>query len=140
MSQRYEREIDEILRKFDGQLSSPPRRIDQPVNRRRSGLARGRATQALWSLYSLRWRWGADQVMLAGYALALAGFLLIRIFPFLLVPLGWTVVVLLTGGYLAGYRRGVSRPERRWRGQPMRYDQPRLSVWWENLRRRWPRR
>lgn len=140
MSERYEREIDEILRKFDGQLSSPPRRIGQPVHRRQTPLTRGRAAQALWTLYSLRWRWGADQVMLAGYALALASFLLIRVFPVLLVPLGWTVVMLLAGGYLAGYRRGGSLPERRWRGRPMQYDRPRLSAWWESLRRRWPRR
>ena len=137
MSQRFEREIDEILRQFDGQFTPPPRPL-----RRRSRLERlkRRALQGLWSLYSLRWRWGAAELMLAAYALALLILLLRPMIPFLSAPLAWAMVALFAAGYIQGYRGSSGRSDRRWRGRPMDYDRPNWSHLWQSFLKYWRRR
>ena len=136
MSERFEREIDEILRKLDGQPTSPPRPIPRPSPYR--GFQR-KLYHGLWSLYSLRWRWGTEQVMLAGYALALVSLVLPRV-PFLILPLGWAMVGLLSVGYVLGYRRSGWQRERRWRGRSIDYGRPGWAGLWQSFLKYWRRR
>ncbi|HEX2171705.1 MAG TPA: hypothetical protein VHL09_04615 [Dehalococcoidia bacterium] len=137
MSQRFEREIDEILRQFEGSPGGPPRPLRRPP--RRSD-PRQRLLQAFWSLYSLRWRWSSAEVMLVAFAAALIGLALVALVPILTLPVGWIVVALFVIGYLGGYRRW-SRPAPSWRGRPISYgSQPGLASFWSELRNRWRRR
>lgn len=138
MSQRYEREIDEILRQFEGGASSAPRPLRRPAPR--AG-ARQRFLQTFWSAYSLRWRWSSVEVMLAAYAFTLIALAVssLPLFHILAWPVGLAAVLLFVAGYVGGYRRWT-RPARSWRGRPVTYGQPALSDLWSQLRFRWQRR
>lgn len=135
MSQRYEREIDEILRRFDGQPSGAPRPLRRPARQRGP---RQRLLQTIWSAYSLRWRWSSPEIMLAAYAGALISLALfsLPLFQVLALPVGWAVVALFVAGYVGGYRRGA-RPARSWRGRSMDDSQPGLAAFWSQIRNRW---
>ena len=137
MSQRFEREIDEILRQFDGDLTPPPRPL-----RRRSRFERlkRRALHGFWAVYSLRWRSGAAELMLGAYALALLTLLLRPMVPMLGTLLAWVMVVLFIAGYVQSYRRTSGGVDRRWRGRPMDYDRPNWSHLWRSFRNYWRRR
>ena len=137
MSQRFEREIDEILRQFDGEFTPPPR----PLRRRsRFEALKRRALHGFWAVYSLRWRWGAAELMLTAYALALLTLLLRPMIPPLGALLAWAMVILLITGYIQGNRRASGRFDRRWRGRAMDYDRPNWSHLWRSFRNYWRRR
>ena len=119
MSERYKREIEEILQQA-GELSS-------------GGHPRGsrpRLLRLVWlslvqSLGGRIWPPTAARVMLLGGALLLTGFVV-------QVPLlPWAGLALL----LVGYAMVIMRPpriEKRWRGQRIDYEE----TWWDRVRRR----
>ena len=138
MSQRYEREIDEILRQFDGSPPGAPRPLRRPARR---GGFRQRALQALWSTYTRRWRWTPAEIMLAAYAgsLIAVAVMSLPLFQIFAWPVGWAVLILYVAGYVGGYRRW-SRQARSWRGRSIDYNQRGFADFWTQLRNRWRRR
>ena len=119
MSDKYQREIEEILRQA-GELAPAKR----PAGQR----------QSVWKLAWLHlaesvggktWTISPGRVMLVAVALLLSALIVRAAVPGLVGPLAWAGLVL----FIVGYGLFFVRPrklERRWRGQPMDTDD---SLW-----------
>jgi len=121
MSERYKREIEEILKQA-GEIGSPPK--DRKP--RKSGV-----WQLIWlyvkrSLGGKAWSFSPGRVMLIAISLLLAA-LMVR--PFgggLVAPLAWAGLLL----FIIGYAMFFVKPpkiEKRWRGQVI--EESRESLW-----------
>ncbi len=121
MPEKYEREIEEILRKTS--FSSPGRK--QPFPGPMDGLA------SAWRQYT------ADvsptRLLVLGMAFALIGYVLRFVIPELGFPMSLLAVACLIGGFVLSMSRRSSR-QQRWRGQAI--DTPMNDVW-AALKRRW---
>jgi hypothetical protein len=133
MSDRIEREIDEILRKLDnvvpGKARRPIRRVGQPFSAAQSWLVRGLARISLkqvmmWSLFTvivtffLRAMPGASWVMIGALIVFITAFFLSR---------------------AGGGNSSSSQGQKRWRGQPLDLSGPswpnRLKAWIKGRKR-----
>lgn len=122
MPEKYEREIEEILRKTS--FSAPGR------NHRSSGRMNGLASA--WRQYT------ADvsptRLLVLGMVLALLGYFLRFAIPELGFPMSLLALAFLIGGLALSMSRRNSRQPRRWRGQVM--DTP-VSDVWAAVKKRW---
>ena len=119
MSERYQREIEEILRQT-GELGS-------------GGGQRGPKK----SLKGLNWRritqsMTPGPVMLIAVAVLLLALVMQAALPGLAAPLGGAGLVMLVVGYAMFFIR-PRRVEKRWRGQPIDYRTP---GWWDRFLRK----
>lgn len=135
MTDRLQREIDEILARLDS--ITPRRSLWWRLRRRLSGMVTGLGR----GLQGLRLpRISLGQVLLLGIALIVVAYLL--------NPGGASVtrmvivagIVIFLGAFILSLRRQSRPPEKRWRGQPMELDDPgvggRFRSWWERRRGR----
>ena len=132
MSERYRREIEDLLRKMDG------RPLEEPMSGR---LARGTAgvrNAARSGLRAFLRRPPVEQFMIASITLVLASLLLdfvpaLSAVRFWASILGLLFFVLAIGVSVARQRRPGSYPEQRWRGQPLEF-RPRNQDLWTRMR------
>ena len=124
MSERYEREIEDILDQA-GDLAPGPRS--------RPGLLRQLWTQAVNSVSGKPWSISPGRVMIAAIALLVAAVLLRPAIPGATGAMLWAALLLFILGYALFFVRPRKPAEKRWRGQPIEYDQ---NSWWDKLRRR----
>ncbi len=131
MADKFEQEIEEIIRKSGGDLPPPPRVARKSV---RKAKETGR-----------RWRppLKAGQLMLGSIGLLLAGVLLWGTSSGLggMIMLGAVVLFLFSYLVFFGKRATSDGYEKRWRGQPIVERPPppvsdRLREWWKRTRRR----
>lgn len=130
-----EREIDEILRRFE----------QYAAKRRRSG--RWRRQVMTWFSQALDWlsvrlsHISLGQLMIASFLIICVAYFFRWMNP---VLMRWVIIgglVLFLTAFVFSLRRGRTpiRYERRWRGQRMDYDQPsftdRVRAWFDRNRR-----
>jgi hypothetical protein len=126
MSQRYQREIEDILRQA-GELGS-------------GGGRRGPRGGFLWlvwryireSIGGKNWSITPGRVMLAAVSLLLSALIMRAAIPGLVGPLAWGGLILFIVGYGMFFIR-PRRIEKRWRGQPI---DDRGESWWDRIRRK----
>lgn len=123
MPQKYEREIDEILRRFD---DWPPRRV-----RRRRALPVGAWISRFPSVHL---RMSPTTLFVTSVALALLGYLIRPIVPSLAMPLSLLGLAVFVAALVFSLTRSRSRHPAMWRGRPMHLTGP---TWWDSLRYRW---
>ena len=127
MSNRYEREIEEILRQA-GELGTGGR--SRAGSR---GLLRLAWLYVAGAIGGKTWSLSPGRVMLAGVLLLLSALIVGSAAPGGLVPLlGWGGLILLIVGYAMFFIR-PQPVEKRWRGQPI---DDRGQSWWDRLRRK----
>ena len=127
MSDRYEREIEEILRQA-GELGTGGR--SRGGSR---GLLRLAWLSVAGAVGGKTWSLRPGRVMLAGVVLLLSALIVGSAAPGSLVPLlGWGGLILLIVGYAMFFIR-PQQVEKRWRGQPI---DDRGQSWWDRLRRK----
>ena len=137
MSERWEREIDDLLRRKEGRLRREP--VSRRFTRRSAPLAGG-VTHVLRSF--LR-RPPVEQFMIASiFLVALTFFLqILRIAPTIQYwagVLSLFLFVLALGLSITGHRGGP-RGTKRWREREISYGSPYPSLW-DSMRRWWRRR
>ena len=125
MSQRYQKEIEEILKqsgglKRAGRGGGPGTALWQLVWRWISGLLRGRS----WS--------EPGRLILIAMSLLLSALVIRAIAPGIAGPVAWAGLLLFVLGYAMFFVR-PRRMEKRWRGQPI--DEPGRS-WWDRIRKK----
>ena len=126
MSQRYKREIEEILKQA-GELS-PPEMIRRPRRKFRS---------LIWlyvsqSLGGKNWSISPGRVMFAAVSLLLAALIFRAMIPGVVAPLAWAGLLM----FIVGYGMFFIKPpqiEKRWRGQPL---EEVGNSWWDRIRKR----
>jgi hypothetical protein len=126
MSQRYQKEIEDILRQA-GDLGS-------------GGRPRGPRGGFLWlvwryirgSIGGKHWSITPGRVMLIAVSLLLSALIMQAAIPGLVGPLAWGGLILFIVGYAMFFIR-PRRVEKRWRGQPI--DDSGES-WWARFRRK----
>ena len=109
MSQRYQREIEEILDQVNE---------DAPAGKGRS--KQGQLKQQRQPRTpGARPRWGMStgRLMLMGIGLLVTSLLLVGIFPPLAAPAAWLGIALFIGAYVVFFAKPRPRVEKRWRGQ-----------------------
>ena len=127
MPQKYEREIDEILRQMDTFLPEEPRH-------RRLG-------KRLRALLAVHQPWGLvrpspGQLMAAGLALVLLSYLLRAVAPALAAPTGLVALVCFVGALALSVIRSRRRPVVGWRGRMLDHP-PSEGLLWRDWLRRW---
>jgi hypothetical protein len=131
MSQKYEREIEEILKNLGEFVPEEP--LTRRVSRRVDGSRFRRWLPAgNWRKYlTVQW------FMVASISLVMLGFLLRIVSPSLASFVNMLGLLLFVAAILmAVLRFGGPRGERRWRGQTMNISYY-GSGWWQSLQRRW---
>lgn len=141
MPQKYEREIDEILRRMDAFLPSRP---STPPHRRLwwrlRGWVSGRSPR-------LGVRATPSSLMVAGLVIALTGYVLGRLAPSLSAPLSILALALFVGALALSIARNRRRRPAGWRGRPLDYQTGGGLIWagwlrrwreWRRARRRGP--
>ena len=129
MSERYKKEIEEILKQA-GELGT--------------GSGRPRRQRSLWGLVWLQvaqsvggrtWSITPGRVMLAAVALLLGALIVQSFAPGIVGLLFWAGLVLFIVGYAMFFVRSPRPPkqEKRWRGQSIEYDR---VPWWDRFRRK----
>jgi hypothetical protein len=128
MPQKYEREIDEILRRMDTFLpaESLPRRL------RRRGRA---ALDALGQRFAGRVSISPTNLMLAGLVLAFLGYLLRTFVPSVSAPISLVALAFFVGALALSISRSRRNPRMGWRGRSIEYSSRGLV--WEGWLRRW---
>ena len=126
MSERYKKEIEEILKQA-GELGS-----GNSGSRPRPGLRRLIWVHVAQSLGGKTWSLSAGRVMLIAVVLLLSALVVGAIIPGLVGILAWAGLILFIVGYAMFFIR-PSRVEKRWRGQPIEYEG---ASWWDRLRRK----
>jgi len=132
MADKFEREIDEIIRNSGADLPPPPRSTPRAVQK-------PKATARRWRLAV-----NAGQVMFASVALLLAGGLLWSTSNGLGGLIMLSAVTLFLFSYLLFFGKratGIGEYEKRWRGHPI-IDTPPVPLsdhfkgWWRRVRHR----
>lgn len=129
MPQKYEREIDEILRRFDD--GSPPSRptavptLEQFEPPRPIPIRRWRAPAVT-----------ASGLMIAALALAVLSAPMQHVYPPAVAVVGLSAAALLIASLVLSVSRWSKRPERTWRGRSMEEEKAFFPT---SLRRRWRR-
>ena len=122
MPEKYEREIEEILRKTS--FSAPKR------NRHSSGWTNSLAAACRHYTADL----SPTRLLVFGMALALLGYFAREFVPELGFPMSLLALILLVGGLALSMSRRNSRQPPSWRGQTI--DLPANDLWLR-LKRRW---
>ena len=125
MSERYKKEIEEILQQA-GELAPSKR-------------SRGSSSSFLKLIWlnlaravgGKTWSLSPGRVMLIGLALLLSALIMQAVVPGIVALLAWGGLVLLIVGYAMFFIR-PPKIEKRWRGQSIDYG----DTWWDRLRRR----
>ena len=120
MSERYKREIEEILQR-SGELGS-----GKGARGSRPGLLKLAWLQLAQSLGGRTWSLKPGRVMLIAVVLLLSALIMN------IGLLAWAGLILFIVGYAMFFIR-PSRVEKRWRGQTIDYDG---ESWWDRLRRK----
>ena len=126
MSQKYQKEIEEILRQA-GELEGPGQSKGSDRNLWR--LIRRNVNQSLWDK---GWSISPGKVIVVGVSLLLAALIIRPLVSGLVGPVALAGLLL----FIVGYGMAFARPkkiEKRWRGQPI--DQASDS-WWDRFRRK----
>ena len=124
MSQRYQREIEEILKQTGG---------PEPSGRG----PRQNIWRLIWlyirqSLGGKRWSLSPGRIMLIAVSLLLSALIVRALVPGLVGPLAWAGLLL----FIVGYGMFFVKPpniEKRWRGQPL---EDGGEPWWKRVRRK----
>ena len=130
MSQKYEREIDEIVRRrMDDRLTGE-------TSDSRPQLEIGDSVRGV--LDGVGWRITPTRLLVLGVGLAFAGYFLRFAFPLLAVLAGLLAVVVLLSALVLSIlsSRPFGKSERLWRGREMDYkiyDSPRAPSWLHRL-------
>ena len=129
MSQRYQREIEEILDQVNE--GSPA----DEVSRKRRQLKQHRPPKLPGR--RLRWSLSTGRLMLMGIGLLVASLLLVGIFPPLAAPAAWLGIILFIGAYVVFFTKPRPVTEKRWRGQSIEDTPPQtgLQRFWSWLTR-----
>jgi len=127
MPQKYEREINEILRRMDTYLPREPlhRRV-----RRRVGSWLG-----VWRPW-LGVRITPSHLMVAGLVFAMLSYLLRAFLPSLTAPAGLLALALFVGAIALSIAQSRRRRPASWRGRTIDYS-PNEGLLWEGWLRRW---
>ena len=126
MSQRYQEEIEEILKQA-GELD-PSGGGKKP----RESIWRLIWLYVCQSLGGKRLSFSAGRVMLVAVCLLLSALIIRAVVPGLVAPFAWAGLLL----FLVGYGMFFVKPpkiEKRWRGEPLDSSG---DSWWDKLRRR----
>ena len=126
MPQKYQKEIEEILRQA-GELSTGP-----SPKRRPQGFLALAWTYVTESVGGNAWSLSPGRVMLIGGSLLLSALIVQAVAPGLVGIFAWAGLILLILGYAMFFVR-PRRMEKRWRGQPIDY---RGDTLWSRLRRK----
>jgi hypothetical protein len=126
MSNRYQREIEEILQQA-GELGDG--KGQRGGRRGLFGLLRGYVAQ---SIGGKTWSITPGRVMLVAVALLLSALIMTAAVPGMVGPLAWAGLLLFIVGYAMFFIK-PSKVEKRWRGQPIDDHGER---WWERFRRK----
>lgn len=127
MSERYKREIEEILKR-SGDLAETKR----PQGPRPS------IWRLIWlnikqSLGGRTWSISPGRVMLVAVCLLLSALIVRAAVPGMVAPLAWAGLLLFIVGYAMFFlKKPGSNVEKRWRGQPIENSES----WWDRLRRK----
>ena len=109
MSNRYQREIEEILDQVKDnapadEVGAKRRQVKQE---RRPRSSNGRP----------RLSFSTGRLMLMGIGLLVASLLLVGIFPPLAAPAAWLGIILFIGAYVVYFTKPRARTEKMWRGE-----------------------
>ena len=126
MSERYKREIEEILRQA-GELGT-----GQGSGKSKPGLLRLVWLNIAQSVGGKTWSLSPGRIMLVAIALLLSALVARLIAPGLAGLLAWGGLLLFIVGYALFFVR-PPKVEKRWRGERIDYDQ---GNWWGRFRRR----
>ena len=124
MSERYQREIEEILDKI-GELS---RGRAKPKKR---GFFRTMLTAAGRFLGGRGWNLSPGRIMLGSLVLLLLALIFRASMPGMVAPIAWAAVVLFILGYALFFINPHASNEKRWRGQLIET----VPSWWERFLR-----
>ena len=131
MPQRYQREIEEILKQVGNESSTgegDTREEDQ------GRFSRKRVQRGfLFHLGVVRWFLSPGKLALAGLALLVAALVLRTAVPRAMGPVAWVAVSLLAIAYVLFFLRPRAPLEKRWRGRLLEEREPwshRLRRWW----------
>ena len=134
MSERYQREIEEILNQAgesvpaDGSKKGRGIPLIPPFFRKGSGTGR-------------RVHFSSGRLMFIGLALLLSAILVSAMFPGLLGPIVWLSLILFILGYVLFFARPSAGPEKRWRGRVIEQDSSSgMAGGWMRGFQRWFRR
>ena len=125
MSERYKKEIEEILQQAGELAPSKRSRGSGPSFLKLIWLNLARAVGGK------TWSFSPGRVMLIGLALLLSALIMQAVVPGIVALLAWGGLVLLIVGYAMFFIR-PPKIEKRWRGQSIDYG----DTWWDRLRRR----
>ena len=134
MSNKYQREIEEILQKAD-HLGGPGRRSKRESEDDSVGLVRLVWMYVKQSLGGRFWSISPGRVMLIGFVLILVTLLVRPFVGGVFGWLGWAGLLM----FIIGYGMVLARPPRvqkKWRGEPIEDD----SSWLDRIRRKITRR
>lgn len=121
MSERYQREIEEILKEVVQKPAKKPRR-HRGFRPRLANPFRGLTTAIT-----------PGKLLMTSVALLLTALLVRRVAPGLVGLLFWAGLLLFIAAYAFFFVRWGSGPKRRWRGRPLDDDVPRYTSWWRRL-------
>ena len=122
MSERYQREIEEILDKI-GEL---PRGKAKP---KKQGFLRTMLTAIGRFLGGRGWNLSPGRIMLGSLVLLLLALIFRASMPGMVAPIAWAAVVLFILGYALFFINPHASYEKRWRGQPIES----TPSWWERF-------
>ncbi|MDP6064192.1 MAG: hypothetical protein QGI49_05310 [SAR202 cluster bacterium] len=126
MSNRYQREIEEILQQA-GELGN-----GQGNRGGREGLFGLLRRYIAQSIGGKTWSITPGRVMLVAMVLLLSALIMTSSVPGMVGPLAWAGLLLFIVGYAMFFIK-PSKIEKRWRGQPI---DDRGERWWERFRRK----
>ena len=135
MSERYQREIEEILNQAGESVPADGSKKDRGVPLIPPFFRKGRGTGG-------RVRFSSGRLMFIGLALLLSAILVSAMFPGLLGPIVWLSLIMFILGYVLFFARPSSGPEKRWRGRVIEQDRSSGmgSGWFSGLQRWFKRR
>lgn len=125
MSQRYQREIEEILRQA-GEWTG-----GKGGHRPRKSVWRVAREQLRQAFAGRAWSISPGRVMLLAVALLLTALLIRAMIPGIVGPLAWAGLVLFIVGYAMFFIK-PPKMEKRWRGHSLDDS----DAWWNRFRRR----
>ncbi|MBI4199418.1 MAG: hypothetical protein HY535_02960 [Chloroflexi bacterium] len=125
MPEKYQREIEEILRKVAELQPARPRP-------RRPGVFGGVSRQARRPFAALRRTLSPGRLLLASVALVLVAIVLRARVPDTAGVVAWAAIVIFVVGYALFFVAPPQRYQKRWRGRPIASATP---GWWQRLRR-----
>ena len=135
MSQRYRKEIEEILEHVEGPPVDQERGNKPPQKGRKTAGDEGAEARLGGKSASIRgWRVSPGRLMLASVAFLLSALVLKFVVPGLVGPVAWTGVGLFIIAYVLFFVKPRSPVEKRWRGRLLE-DPSSGPPLWQRIRR-----